>query len=266
MLSPICCALCASGEWHCSSRPSAALPTGPRPPGFGKVFRGSWVREGGAGGSDRRRRRARRRRVGRVLMKNPSQPFEPRWRGVTRVFAKFGRDGCGGSRSARRARREGRLDRSARIEGKDGGREADAIFEARRVAPVAATAQTQAATVPKMASPARALFLQPHPPEAASAPRRSGARSSVPAALMTKRAPVGGSKDAFESSFFARAPPRPEQVTAPKPRERPDVYSVDVTHRGRERKLGNWYRTNVTVNAYGCELRNTNYHEDGTFV
>ena len=199
-------------------------------------------------------------------MKNPSQPFEPRWRGVTRVFAKFGRDGCGGSRSARRARREGRLDRSARIEGKDGGREADAIFEARRVAPVAATAQTHAATVPKMASPARALFLQPHPPEAASAPKRSGARSSVPAALMTKRAPVGGSKDAFESSFFARAPPRPEQVTAAKPRERPDVYSVDVTHRGRERKLGNWYRTNVTVNAYGCELRNTNYHEDGTFV
>ena len=128
MLSPICCALCASGEWHCSSRPSAALPTGPRPPGFGKGFRGSWVREGGAGGSDRRRRRARRRRVGRVLMKNPSQPFEPRWRGVTRVFAKFGRDGCGGSRSARRARREGRLDRSARIEGKDGCREADAIF------------------------------------------------------------------------------------------------------------------------------------------
>ena len=32
MLSPICCALCARGEWHCSSRPSAALPTGPRPP------------------------------------------------------------------------------------------------------------------------------------------------------------------------------------------------------------------------------------------
>ena len=197
------------------------MPTGPRPPGFGKVFRGSWVREGGAGGSDRRRRRARRRRVGRVLMKNPSQPFEPRWRGVTRVFARFGRDG--GSRSARDARRNGRLDRSARIEGKDAGQEARAIVEGRRGAPVAATAQTHAATVPKMASPARALFLQPHPPEAASAPRRSGARSSVPAALMTKRAPVGGSKDAFESSFFARAPPRPEQVTAAKPRERPDV-------------------------------------------
>ena len=230
------------------------------------MFRGSWVREGGAGGSDRRRRRARRRRVGRVLMKNPSQPFEPRWRGVTRVFAKFGRDGCGGSRSARRARREGRLDRSARIEGKDGGREADAIFEARRVALVAATAQTHA-TGPQDGEPGEGPF-PPTPPARGGvrSQKERRARSSVPAALMTKRAPVGGSTDAFESSF-RRAPPRPEQVTAPKPRERPDVYSlVDVTHRGRERKLGNWYRTNVTVNAYGCELRNTNYHEDGTFV
>jgi len=142
-------------------------------------------------------------------MKHPSR----RRRFETRCYT-FGRDGGGGSRSARRARRDGRLDRSARIEGKDGGREARAILEGRRGAPVAATAQTHAAKVPKMASPARALFLQPHPPEAASAPKRSGARSSVPAALMTKGAPVGGSKDAFESSFFARAPPRPEQVTA----------------------------------------------------
>jgi hypothetical protein len=112
-----------------------------------------------------------------------------------------------------------------------------------------------------MASPARALFLQPHPPEAASAPKRSGARSSVPAALMTKRAPVGGSKHAFESSLFARAPPRPEQVIAPKRRERPDVYSVRRCYtrsRRRERKarkLGLDECTLVTVNAYGCELR-----------
>ena len=142
------------------------------------------------------------------------------------------------------ARRDARGARAGSIEARGSRVKTDVerrtrFFGGRRVAPVAATAQTHAATVPKMASPARALFLQPHPPEAASAPKRSGARSSVPAALMTKRAPVGGSKHAFESSLFARAPPRPEQVIAPKRRERPDVYSVRRCYtrsRRRERK------------------------------
>ena len=88
------------------------------------------------------------------------------------------------------------------------------VYGSMGVSPVAATAHAHAAKVPMMATVARALFLQPHPLDAASAPNRSGARSSVPAALMTKRAAVGGSRDAFESSFVARAPPRPDQVTA----------------------------------------------------